>query len=45
MYRTPHGLHGLTVLVNRMAAQHLPQDLVLSNSGQQKLAPTTMKFD
>ena len=35
IHRPPHGLHGLTVLdeTNRMAAQHLPRDLVRPSSG------------
>jgi len=36
IHRPPHGLHGLTVLddENRMAAQHLPRDLVPPGSGR-----------
>jgi len=36
IHRPPHGLHGLTVLddeTNRMAAHHLPGDLVRPSSG------------
>jgi len=41
IHRPPHGLHGLTLLDETMAAQHLSRDLVRPSSGLKELTQTT----
>jgi len=46
IHRPPHRVHGMTVLddeTDRMAAEHLPRDLVRPSSGLKELAQTMKK--